>query len=161
MSRDFSQQSLNDMNAVSSGEAFLFLLQMDYLNPDTQAPEVQYFVNNNVQVTAFANQYLPLAFNVVLNTQDDQKLPTVALIMDNVDRELVGEIRRLQEPPVITLTLVAASRPGVAEMVLANMVLRNVTYDAQQLSGTLFVNDILNQRFPRDRYTPTNAPGLF
>lgn len=161
MSRDFTQASLNEMNAVNSGEAFLFLLQMDYINPVTVLPETLYFVNNNVQVTAFNNQYLPLAFNIVLNTQDDSKLPTVGLVLDNVDRELVGEIRSLQEPPVITLTLVAASRPQTAEMVLTNLVLRDVSYDAQQISGTLYVNDILNQRFPRDRYTPTNAPGLF
>jgi len=161
VSRDFTQASLNEMNAVNSGEAFLFLLQMDYINPVTVLPETLYFVNNNVQVTAFNNQYLPLAFNIVLNTQDDSKLPTVGLVLDNVDRELVGEIRSLQEPPVITLTLVAASRPQTAEMVLTNLVLRDVSYDAQQISGTLYVNDILNQRFPRDRYTPTNAPGLF
>jgi len=161
MSRQFSQASLNEINSVSSGEVFLFLLQMDYINPVNQQPEVQYFVNNNQQVNAFGNQYLPLAFNVVLNTEDGEKLPTVALIMDNVDRELVGEIRSMQEPPSITLTLVPASRPGEAEMVLNEMVLRDVHYDAQQISGTLYVNDILNQRFPRDRYTPNNAPGLF
>lgn len=161
MSRQFSQASLNEINAVSSGEAFIFLLQMDYLNPDTQAPETQYFVNNNQQVNTFGNQYLPLAFNIVLNTEDGEKLPTVALVMDNVDRELIGEIRRLQAPPEITLTLVPASRPNEAEMTLSAMVLRDVTYDAQQISGVLYVNDILNQRFPRDRYTPNNAPGLF
>ena len=158
MSRTLSQASLNDINATSSGEVFLFLLQMDYINPLNQQPEVQYFVNNNVQINAMGNLYLPLAFNVILNTEDGQTLPTV---MDNVDRELVGEIRILPEPPEITLTLVAASRPNVAEMVLTNMVLRDVTYDALQISGTLYSNDILNQRFPKDRYTPNNSPGLF
>jgi len=75
MSRQFSQASLNEINSVSSGEVFLFLLQMDYINPVNQQPEVQYFVNNNQQVNAFGNQYLPLAFNVVLNTEDGEKLP--------------------------------------------------------------------------------------
>jgi len=161
MSRDFNQASLEEMNSVSSGEAFLFLLQLDYINPITLLPDVQHFVNNNVEVTANGQVYLPLAFNIVLNTEDGEKLPSVKLIMDNVDRELISEIRQLTAPPEVTLTLIAHSRPNEAEMVLTNLILRDVSYDAVQVSGELYTNDILNQRFPRDRYTPDNSPGLF
>lgn len=62
---------------------------------------------------------------------------------------------------MVTLSLVMASTPDTIEAGPFTFNLREVEYDAEFVSGNLLFEDILNEPFPADSFTPARFPGLF
>lgn len=146
---------IDELNSVSSGEVFLFLIEIDY------GTGTHRLVNNNEDVIHNGNVFTAYPFQIVLAPEDGETLPTVQVSFDNVDRLLIDAVRSATTAPVVELKLVLASAPNVAEMVIPDLALRNVSYTANKLTGTLYVGDIMNQKFPADYVTPQQYGGLF
>ena len=94
------------------------------------------------------NSLIAFPFEIILAADDGSQLPEVQLTIDNIDRTMVAAMRTLSEPPNISVQVVLASQPDIVEIEINNMVLREVTYDAYKISGTLYADDILNSRYP-------------
>ena len=155
MSRDISSASLREINAVSSGEGWLMLLE---IITDTETIRV---VNDNKQVSSGGVDYFPYAFAVQLYNDTDEELPRIQVVIDNIDRLLVEAIRTMLTPPVVHLRMVPISDPDSPELVILDTSLRDIRYNAETITGIMSFGDMLNQRFPKDRYTPITTPGLF
>jgi hypothetical protein len=85
----------------------------------------------------------------------------VALSIDNVDRTIVEAVRTVSSPPTASLSVVLASDPDTVEAGPFELTIREVQYDALVVTATMAVEDILNEPFPGDLFTPQNFPGLF
>ena len=155
MPRGLSKTALNEINALSTGEAFLFLMTIVH---DSGTVRV---VNNNEDVLSRGNIFTAYPFAIVLNADDEDTLPVIQLSIDNVDRLLVEAVRAAQTAPIVQLELILSSFPDIVEISIPDMALRNVSYNAITMTGTLYVGDILNQRYPEGSVTPQLYGGLF
>lgn len=155
MPRNLSENAVKEINALETGEAFLFLLTI------THDSGVIRVVNNNEDVISNGQIFTAYAFEVTLASQDSDSPPLATISFDNVDRMLVDVIRSAAAAPMCNLDLVLSSAPNIIEMSVPDLALRDITYGADKISGTLYVGDILNQRYPADTMTPSSYGGLF
>lgn len=144
-------------NASASSEVFLYLLTIT--DPEDTNPA--YLVNNSEPIISRGITYQPYPFNIVLGEDDGVRIPTIKLTIDNVDQSITEYIRSTLKPPYIKIELVLSSQPDVIEKSLDNMKLRNVTYDAMTVQGTLEYVNVLTSRFPDASYTAVEFPALF
>ena len=159
MSRSVSATFKAAVNAQETSEVFLVLLEI--YHADIGPPTTLYFVNNYEDVSSGGNTYTGFPFAINLPADLDNQLPTVQLQIDNIDRSIIAAIRGLSGPPTITIKVVLASSPDTIEAGPFEMTLRRIDYDAFTITGTLEVEDILNEPYPGDMFSPANFPGLF
>lgn len=145
------------MFAQETGEAFLVLLAIDH--PDLIAQLL--FVNNNVNVVSTGGEHIAYPFDVQLPDSDEERDIIARLSIDNVSREIAQVIRSLDTPPTVGITIVRASDPNWPEVELPGMLLRDVTWDALQLSGELSLSDITAEPYPAWVFDPGRFPALF
>jgi hypothetical protein len=107
--------------------------------------------------------YVPFPFDVILPDESDDAVPRVTLRIDNVDRRIVSELRSVvtNVPVTVRMTVVLASSPDTIEVGPMEFSLRDVEYTATTVEGTLLYEDVLNESFPADSFTPSRFPGLF
>ena len=98
---------------------------------------------------------------MTLPDDDDEKPPTVTLSITAVDRQVVSAVRGIDGDMTVTIEVVLASSPDTVEAGPFDFTLRGVTYDAMTIQGTLAYEDVLNEPFPGDSFTPSRFPGVF
>lgn len=150
-------QNTPAINASSTNTAFFFLLT---ILPPTGSPAIN-LVNNTEPVTSNGITYQPYPFSLSLPLDTGDKIPSIQLMIDNVDQMLTNAIRELQEAPGIRIQLVTSDFPDLVEKDLDFLKLRNVNYNAMSITGTLEVASIWARKFPAERIDPTRFPGLF
>lgn len=144
------------INASSTDAAFLYLLT---ITPYGEEPI--YLVNNLEPVTSRGITYQPYPFSMILPADDSSRIPAVTITIDNVDKLLIEAIRGQLRPPSIKLELITTMDPDNPEKVLDFLELRDVTYDAMTIQGTLAVANIMSQSWPKERYDPVSFPDIF
>lgn len=118
--------------------------------------------NAGETVESGGHGYPHFPFEVSLPPEDDESPPSVELRICNVDREIVKAVRSLPSGPMqVELSLVLLSDPDQVEAGPFRFSLRDVRYDAGVVSGQLMFEDVLNEPFPADSFTPSRVPGLF
>ena len=143
--------------ASSSNVAWLCLLKI-WTGDGTDAI---YVVNNSQPITSRGIVYAPFPFNVTLPMDDSQSLPTLQLVLSNVDAAIIKFIRGQLVAPNLMLELVTSAYPDVVEKSFAFLKLVSVTYDAMTIQGRLDVDNFIAQKFPAESYVPPQFPGLF
>lgn len=142
-----------EAQAVISTAAWLVLLSI------TTPTETIRFVNNSEKIISNGQTYEPFPFAFVLPGDDGETLPKVQLRIQNFDDRLVEAIRGLSQPPEIRCQIVTSLTPDAVEIEIENMVLRNVNYDALEISGDLQVVNVLTRKFG-GYYSTVEFPGL-
>ena len=142
--------------AQHSGEVYIALLVISHADITTLR-----FAANSENVSSGGNTYIAYPFDIRLPQERDDQPPQVPIVIDNVDRAIVDEIRTLTGPPDVTLSVVLASDPDVVEYGPIETTLRNVDWNFGTITGDLQAEDLLNESYPGDAFTPQNAPGLF
>lgn len=117
-------------------------------------------VDNTEDVVSNGVTYHACAFNYQLPIDDDE-VPRVQVSVDNVDRLLVEAIRTLTSSPTVEFSIIIASTPDIVEAGPFSFTLKEVQYNALTVQGTLGYEDILDEPFPGDTFTPQNHPALF
>jgi hypothetical protein len=152
--------SLNAMRAMfaqETGEVFLVCLTITHPDITTQR-----LVNNTQPVVRAAGTYQPYPMQLKLPDERDDQLPQVDIVIDNVDRAVLEQIRTIKGVPQVTMEVILASSPDTVEAGPFDFSLKTASYDVLAITGTLgYEDDILNQTVPATEYTPTNSPGLF
>ena len=157
MSRNVSLIARRAMNAQETDQVFLHLLDIDH--PDLTEPIR--VVNNTVAVVSEGNVYQAFPFQVDLPDEKEGQISTARLTIDAVDRSIIQVIRTISEAATISLKIILADTPDVIEAGPFDFTLRNVSYDAYRVSGTLVYEDRLDLRIPADSFDPQNFRGLF
>jgi hypothetical protein len=157
MPRALSNSALQAMMAEVTNEAFLLLVTFFY------APTSEIFrvVLNTEEITSQGAQFTPTFFEFSLPETSDRAPQGCNVSMDNVDRRMVDLLRRITEPLKVRIQLVLASQPDIIEMQLDDLVLREVSWDAQRIEGTLVSEDPMSQAFPGHLYEPRTFQGIF
>jgi hypothetical protein len=157
MSRSPSARFKAGVFAQETGEAFLVLLSISH--PDMETPIR--LANNYSDVVSNGETYIGFPFGIALPGDSDENLPQTQIAIDNVDQRVIQAIRELSGPPTMTISVVLADTPGVIEAGPFAMTLREVNYDDQVITATVAYEDVLNEPYPGDFFTPANFPGLF
>lgn len=153
-----SSTAMQSAQALETSEVWLLLMEIDHADLATPF----YLVNNTEAITHDGQSYTAYPFTVVLSQDDGQHLPKVQLTIDNVDRTLIETVRTISDSPSVNIKLVLASQPDTIEIEISDLILREVEYDAFTISGTLYADDILNSRYPRDKISlAAGYNGLF
>lgn len=120
-----------------------------------------YVVNNSEPVASRGITFAPYPFSVQLPADDSDTLPTLTLVISNLDAAIIEFVRAQAVAPSIVVELVTSAYPDIVERSYTFLKLSNVTYDAMTIQGRLDVDDFLAQRFPAESYVPPLFPGLF
>lgn len=155
--RDLSTTAKEAIHARVTSEAFLYLLTITH--DDLPAPIR--VVNNMEDVVSRSLTYTALAFEIPIPDSKDKELPSVQLVICNVDPAIVQAIRSISSPPSVTLELILDSDPDTVEAGPFNMTLRVGEYDQFTVSSTLRYEDILDEAFPSGKFDPPDWPALF
>lgn len=158
MPRTISAEARAAIFAQQTGEVFVVLLDLEH--PAFTSPVR--VCSDNRRVVSGGYAYDPFPFDITLPDETEDSPPRVSLRIDNVDRRIVSEIRRVSGAPVrVVVRVVLASSPDTVEAGPFEFALRDVTYDEQAVEGTLMYEDLLNEPFPADSFTPARFPSLF
>lgn len=155
-----SQVSITALRAMMAQEtAEVFLVCVTVSHP---AIVTQRLVHNTEVIHRASGDYGPCPMQIKLPSQVDDKVPTVDIVIDNVDREVLRQIRTVAGVPKVTLEVILASSPDHVEAGPFDFSLMDASYDVLAIRGTLgYQDDVLNQQVPAQTYTPSNSPGLF
>ncbi len=118
-------------------------------------------VNDPVPLVRSAGTFQPLSFELTLPTDSDESLPQVNLSVDNVDQQIEATLRAITGVPIVTLEVVLASQPDVVEVGPYVLAVKSESADASAVQCSLGYDDVLDEPYPRDQFTPVNSPGLF
>ncbi len=155
--RTLSPEAAQAILARETGEAFLALMQISGPGLDTMR-----VVNNLESITRNGDVYQPWAFDAAPPEDSAQQSPTVTLRVDNIDRAVTDLLRSYGGVPKCELAWVMSSQPdravyGPFEFSILTASANEITIDLQ----LGYEEDILNQGFPGQTYTPTNSPGMY
>ncbi|MBU0598807.1 DUF1833 domain-containing protein [Patescibacteria group bacterium] len=157
MSRNLSLTARQAIFAQETAEVFLLLLTIDHDDLDAAIR----VVNNAENITSNSLEYQAFPFEMNLPDDTEDALSQVTLTICNVDRQIVQAVRSISSPPTVTLNVILASDPDTVEAGPFEFTMKSADYDALTVTGSLAAEDILNEPFPADRYTPNLFPGLF
>ncbi|XAT57845.1 DUF1833 domain-containing protein [Rhodobacteraceae bacterium IMCC1335] len=157
MRTTLSTQMLTAAHAESSGEVVLPLVKLTQAGWD----DAICIVPNWEPVTHQDDVYEPLAFQMDLPDEEAEGVPVLNWIADNVDRRLVEALRTVSGAVAARIVWVLASSPDHIEVGPFELEMRAAQYDAQQISGTLGVEPILETQFGHLIMNPKNTPALF
>jgi len=146
------------LQARETPEVFLCLLTLAH--PSWVTPIR--VVNDGVGHTAGGQDYLSFPFDITMPPETEEGQPKVTLEICNVDRQIVAAVRGVSGDPItVELAVALASTPDVVEAGPYSFSLREASYDATVVSGTLAYEDLLNEPCPPRTMTPAVTPGLF
>lgn len=140
-----------------TGDVWLPLLTISH--PDI-SPSIR-VVFNTQAITSRGNEFLPFPFDVRLPTEQDDAPSRARLVIDNVSREIAQAVRTIRTPPSVLIEIIRADAPDTVEMSWPNFWLRNVKWNAQQVSGELVLEDLVDEPYPSGTFTPASFPALF
>lgn len=157
MPRTFSTPAMNALMAATTNEAFILLVTF------THVPTAETFrvALNTENITSNGNLFTATYFQFTLPETDSRAPQGCNITVDNVDQQMVPLLRSITQPLQVTLQLVLASQPDTVELELTDLLLRDVTWDANQIQGSLVSDDPLNQAFPAHLYEPRTFQGIF
>lgn len=152
-----SSAALKSALAFETDEVWLCLLKIEHESLD----EVIRVVNNTENITSNGEEYIAFPFELTL-PEESQDTPGQAKVrIDNVDRRIVEVIRLCEGVPTMTISVILADSPDVVEFGPLIMNLTGVEYDSLIVDATVTYDDVLNQSFPKDRFTPSLFRGMF
>lgn len=145
------------MFAQETGEVFVLLVTIAHA--DMPAPIR--VCNAGATVTSGGQDFVHFPFEIDLPRESEDAPPTVTLRICNVDRQIVEAVRTYAGEITVTVNLVLASSPDTVEAGPFEFTMREAHYDALVVEGTLAFQDVLNEPYPADSFTPSRFPGLF
>jgi len=157
MARDSSLTVREAVYGQETDEVFIALLTIDH--PDLDDPiRVS---RDGVDTESRGDTYISFPFRIKLPSEEKDKMPQVKLEIDNVTREIVTVLRGLNSSPTVKLEIVVSSDPDQVEAGPYEYKLRNATYDAGTVSGTLKQPAIDEAPFPSHTFNPSTTAALF
>lgn len=157
MARSVSLAAMQGALAQETDEVYLTLLEVDH----TTFPSPLRFVDNSADVTSNSNVYTAFPFQVVMPDNVEGKEPIAKVVISNVTRELIDELRSITDSPTMTISIILESSPDTIEWGPLEFQTANVTYDAENITFTLGYNTFMTEPFPYIVFDSINFPGMF
>lgn len=157
MARNLSVEARRALFAQETKTVFLLLLTITH---PSFTPPIR-VVNNTKSIVSNGETYAAFPFEIVLPDERDDSLPQMTLRIDNVDRAIVKALRSIATPASLQLDVVLSQTPDLIEASFMGFTLSNANYDSVAVEGVLSLEDVLNQPYPGDAFTPSLTPRLF
>jgi hypothetical protein len=153
--------------AGSTGESWCALVTITH--DDLPAPiritdgPVDDFGDGLWGVTSNGDDFYFIPFELTLPTEDEERLPTVRLSIDNITREILSAIRdtSVTSAPDVVIQTVMASAPDDVQQELGGLKIRNVRANAKTVDLDLSFERLDLEEFPYGTYNEAEFPGLF
>jgi len=156
--RSLSAATRRAIYAQQTGEALLTLLTLNH--PSLPAPIR--VVNDGRDLVSRGATFQRCPFEIDMPEETDGVPAPVKFRIANAHREIVLAVRKLSGPAMTaTMEVVPASAPDQVEMGPIEFTLRGASYTAEFVEADLVFEDILNEPYPADTFTPSTTPGLF
>lgn len=157
MSRNLSDSTREALYNAQTDACFLVLLKLD---SDELASPI-YVVNNTENIISVSIEYTAIGFKFILPSEEEEGVSNASIVIDNVDRTIVEAVRSVRKPLTVTANIIEASTPDTIEVGPLEFQLRNVKYNASQVSGDLYYNNYLEKNAGTIKFSNLNFPGLF
>lgn len=158
--RNISAGAMRELFAQHSGAAMLACLTFDHPSMTTPAR----IVNNTENITFNGNTYSALPFELTLPDDIEDKIPSLEIRIDNVERTLVDLLRSVVDDlPAVTVDIVRV-QGGTVTREIGPLSLSLMQSEINTDAVTLTVGhaiDILNEPATQEIFNPGMAPGLF
>lgn len=155
--RTLSSADIQAMNAAQTGQAYLCLITISHpalATPIRLTSDAVATVSNGETFVQF-----PFMFQIPDDRSD--QLPVGKLTIDNIDLSIITALRSIGNVPAQCLMqIILASTPDTIE-VQWTMNIRNVNWEAPQVTMDLRFDEILDEPFPGDLVTPSTLPAVF
>lgn len=146
-------------SAFAQETADVWLPLLTITHPDID-PSIR-VVFNTQAIISRGEEFLPFPFDIQLPSEEDDAPSRARLVIDNVSREIAQAVRLIRTPPSVLIEIIRADAPDTVEMSWPNFWLRNVNWNAQQVSGELVLEDLVDEPYPAGTFTPASFPALF
>jgi hypothetical protein len=143
--------------AADTDDVWLVLLTIDH--PDIDPPVR--VVNNTEDITSRGDEFIGFPFDITLPDSREGAPPLARLAIDNASREIAQAIRLISSPPTILIEIIRASEPDVVEMSFPFFTLRNVRWNASEVTGDITLEDFTSEPYPGGIFSPASFPGIF
>ena len=157
MSRTTSSTFKQAVFAGQTDEIFVVLLELTHADWSGTIR----ISSDSDGTTHDGNAYLFYPFGVILPDDQEEHVSKARLVIENVSRDVIDEIRSVSSSPSITIKIVLVSDPDTIEAQFPDYKLTQVTYDEMQIEGDLSIETYMDEPFPGDDFLPTHFPGLF
>lgn len=139
------------------GGGFLVLVTLSHVSLLTPVR----VCNNSVNIVSNGETYLAYPFKFKPPEEREGVSPIAKLTIDNVSREIIQAIRQITTPLSSVIQIVRIDDVDAIESSLPTFALRNIGWDATQITGDLTLDDVTKEPFPARSYTPSEYPGVF
>jgi hypothetical protein len=139
-----------------SSRVFIVLVEIN----ETTLLEPLRFTSDNVNTISNGNTYTPFPFSISLPDDDEDKIPSTVLQIDNVDRQIAQTLRELDDAPDFTLWVVLDDDPDRIEAGPFTMKLRNARYGLLTVQADIEGPSLLEEPYPAESYNPVDYPAL-
>lgn len=156
MSRNVSANLRGQFYDEESTDPFLTLFTLTHSSFGTIR-----LVNNSTDIVSNGNTFTAFPVRLKLPNDDNNTIRKVEIEFDNVSREIIDELRSVQDPIGVSLQLVLASAPSTIEIEYDELQLRAIEYTTENIKGQVLSDDFLNTTLGVEKYAPGNFPGIF
>lgn len=151
------------MTAQETQEVLLNLLTISY-----DGSAILHVTDNNEQIISNGQTFEPCAFSVLLPDQSTDGNKNCRLQIDNTDISIYRAIktavinsRNQKKDITVYAAVIMASEPDNYIEGPLNFILRDITADANAITGNLYDSYIHDRKFTNLTYNPTDFPGMF
>lgn len=152
-----SQDAISEVFKQESDVVFHTLLTIDHPS-FSQAIRL---VDNGEDIWSRGLPFIAVPFQLSLPTLAGDSPPEVQIVVDNVDRQILGHLRSDVTAADITIEIVRSDALDTVEVEIPDLKLRVTEYDALKITGSVAPDYPISQGFIGERYTPATTPGLF
>lgn len=158
MPRQLSETARRALFAASTDQVFVRLLRLSH--PDL--PEPIRVCADALDTVHLGERFQAFPFDVTFPDDTEEAPPRVVLEIAAADRRVITAIRSLSGGPMtVEFAVVLASSPDIKEAGWYTFSLREAEFDAGFVRGELRFEDVLNEPYPGELFTPALFRGLF
>jgi hypothetical protein len=161
MTNTLTAAALAAMFSTDANDAVLRLVELTHAS---WSPSTRRFVHDVQDLTGGGGSQLYTQFNFRIEPPNDlADITRVKLILDNIDRELMAEVRSViaLAPISVVLKLVLASAPNTLIMPAWTMQATQMQYNLQRIELTCLFQTNLSEQVPQHVQNPARNPGLY
>lgn len=100
-------------------------------------------------------------FDIWLPRDDKTGTVSAKLVIQNVDRQIIENIRSITKPLTVKTQVVLSSDVDTVELEYDYFKLSNIQYDSLTIEGNITLDYWGLEPFPSGRFVPSDFPGLF
>jgi hypothetical protein len=145
------------MNAQQTNAIILPLLTIDHADLPTPIR----LVRNTQNIVSRSNTYTAFLFQMNMPQETGDKIPSMKLTLDNVDRRFTAALRSLNTPATVTYEAILADSPNEVEVGPYNYTMSQINIDESEITIELTFEDLLNATIPNEVVNPLGFPGVF